>query len=549
MPNIAPGLIGDTVSPAAFRVFLGSPPLLAVERRLLRHMHVTVGSWFVTRRRIREQANEYIELNGSEPDTDAMLRHCHIFFVRRQLFNEVLEKQIAFLEAGKPPREADPDVLACLGEISNSLTPRLNYERRRLEAAKRACADTPHRRELQAAEPLDKWDTLCMMRCLEQDMFPNQGAGGDSEGQARAFLPLPAVQEAAERLARHIVRVGASLSVDGSVLPPPAAAGSSSSNWFSPKDEKFGAKSFVLGDYNKVGLQAQRLRPSDATALLRFSGERMLTSHLQAAAEMKRDPNGFLFRRALWGNVFRRFATNPAFLAHNVAQYWAAAPSSSDSNSANKTQSSSSSPSPPTGGDVTVQHKNPAFLKMPIDLAATVCDHQRLVCPATKLRTQYLYTHHDHAKQLWRSDLVYPSLRMLSATGAQCAEDMLASVLVDGFFAEQELESAGGAAASGTVSLLADDKLRRIISFVNETAAARSRSLDALLQRASAAARTAIVPPLTEDEINWTPEVKTQTTAAAGQDGAGGEENDDEDVVVMEEGVPENQPIPGEKLQ
>ena len=53
-------------------------------------MHVTVGPWFVSRRRVREQANEFVEFDGASMDPEIMLRHCHIFFTRRQLFVDVI---------------------------------------------------------------------------------------------------------------------------------------------------------------------------------------------------------------------------------------------------------------------------------------------------------------------------------------------------------------------------------------------------------------------------------------------------------------------------
>lgn len=544
--TLCPGLVGEVVPSAMFRAYLGAPPQLAVEKRLLRHMtsFTPIGSWFVSRRRIREAANEYIEFDGSTVDTDIMLRHCHIFFVRRQLFNEILEKQVSILEAGKPPREPEPELLACLSEINESIAPRVMYERKRLEHAK-ALSTLPHRRELLPTDPLDRWDTLAMIRCLEHDVISEEYVSpitgnttfsrefvATAEAQAKAFLPLSAVVDSAEKLAQLFVRIGASVAADAAQIPQELKP-------LDKKDEKLVQKTFVPGDYQKSGLLLPRLRPTDATSYFRFYGERALNSNFPSGAAAK-DPI-FYFRRAMWGNVFRRYATNPSFLANSMSQYWALSQKAAEG-----------------------LHPNPPLSKMPFEIADIVCRQQVDICPATKLRAQFMYCHQDHAKQLWRSEMTVPSIRMLSTTGAQCAEDMLSSILVDAFFNELEgrqipvvaefadnnnknntnnnntNNSAEGEEKSKTegeetkeeegeqqqqqrrpvrmlttttssstttntesIPLLSDEKMRQVVMFVNEMIALRASSMETLLQRAQTSLKNIVSPPLSDDEADW----------------------------------------------
>uniref|UniRef100_A0A7S1PRK8 Uncharacterized protein n=1 Tax=Neobodo designis TaxID=312471 RepID=A0A7S1PRK8_NEODS len=258
----------------------------------------------------------------------------------------------------------------------------------------------------------------------------------DVEGRARAFLPVAHVDEGLRNAQR--------LLLGKDPLP------------LDKKDVKSLARQ-TPGDYEKVGTVA-KLRPIDVTSRARFTGEK-------AAAVVTDDP----FTQQLWGHVFRRYATHPQFLQH-ISAYW-----------------------PVASGMVS---KAPVAA-MPADLADAAC-RQQLLFPGHGMRLQHMYSSPQFAKQVWRTDKYVPMPRLLPLLGHTCAEDLLAGLLVDGWWA------ANVDALGADANPLDDGVVRAVRAFVTEHSRLHGDNLDVLLARAVDAAKTAI-PPLTEEEASWKP--------------------------------------------
>jgi hypothetical protein len=434
------------------------------------------------------------------------------------------------------------------------------------------------------------------MRCLEHDLLASESEYDEveliktAESQAKAFLPLTAVSESAHRLAQLFARVGASVAADAAQIPIDFIKNSTPATLLDKKDDKIVQKVFVPGDYQKTGVAVPRLRPTDATAYFRFYGERALMGTTAANLQQQQKDPLFFFRRSLWGNVFRRFATNPHFLSNSMSFYWAAKsglhPLSLNNNNNNNNEIFSSSSS--------------SSLKMPKHIADIVCRQQVDICPATKFRAQFMYCHQDHSKQLWRSELTVPSLRLLSTTGIQCSEDLLASALVDAFFHELEgkqvvsaftdnnkqegennnkknnnttednnitkkksernnkqesnnknKSSSSSTATISNVDLLSDEKMRQIISFVNEMVALRSTSMDSVLQRAQTSFKNVVCPAVSDIEAEWhapKPQQQQEQTSTTSEETTTEIEGDDDEEVDGEgETIPITSSEEGEK--
>lgn len=310
--SVFPGFCGDfAVTP--FRVFLGTLPNLAVEERLLRQLQ-PVFAWYSARKRVKEQANEFVEVDLASCDPELLLRYCHVYYTRRQIFDELIDKQLTVLETGKAPKVANSALLACLNDCNALILPRLQYEQRLLMNAKKACV-VPYRRELKPDSPLEPHDALCMMRVVEEDV----SGVPDAEMQARAYLPREAVEKRLGELVATLFGSDAKPALD-------------------KKDQKL-LQRLVPGDYSKVGC-TEKWRPVDVTTVHRFIGERL---HARVPADQ-------FFRRSLWGHVFRKYATHPGYLS-SASLYWAR-----------------------QGG----LHPNCPLTTMPIELAEAVCVQQNL---------------------------------------------------------------------------------------------------------------------------------------------------------------------------
>lgn len=419
-----PGLCGElTATP--FRVFLGTLPTLAVEERFLRQLQ-PVYAWYSSRKRVKEQANEFIEIDLASCDPELLLRYSHVYYVRRQLFEELVDKQLTLLDTGKAPKMADPALLECLRSCNADIADRLNYEVRQLQMAKRA-ACVPGRRELDPNAPLEIHDYACMMRLVEEDTCGVE----DAEMKARAYLPRDLVEAKVSYLTKRLL-------------------GSDAKGALDKKDVKLFNR-MIPPDYVKVG-SIEKLRPCDVTAYFRFYGERISKVNLEN-----------YFKRALWGHVYRKFATHPSFL-QGISMYWAR-----------------------HSGLDTSTHAN----TMPKELASAVC-HQQSLFSAIKFRSQYSYTSPDIARQTWKRDVVIPLMRLFPLVGAQIAEDLAAGILVEAFWS--------GLSLGEDADLFGDSLARSVRQFVDEVGNTYEVTADAVLKRVEDGCKVA-VPKLTEEEF------------------------------------------------
>ncbi|ORC90776.1 uncharacterized protein TM35_000072000 [Trypanosoma theileri] len=422
---ICPGLCGDlAVTP--FRVFLGTLPSLAVEERFLRQLQ-PVYAWYGSRRRVKEQASEFLEIDLASCDLELLLRYSHVYYVRRELHAAAVERQFGLLDGGRAAVVAPPALLECLRAGNAAAAPRHRHEAQRLRAVK-AATGGPGRRELDPAAPLEPHDYACMMRLAEED-----AAGGpEAEMQARAFLPRDLVEAKAKDLTQRMMAADARSTLD--------------------KKEAKLFNRIIPNDYVRVG-SVEKMRPCDVTAYFRFYGERISKVNTEN-----------YFKRALWGHIYRKFATHPSFLK-DISMYWARH----------------------TGLD-----PNSLETTMPQELAVSVCKQQNLF-PATKFRSQYLYTSPELARQSWRSDVVIPLLRLFPLMGARAAEDLAASVLVDSFWADLSLGEED--------NLLKDTLIRTVRHFVDEVGNMYEVNTDAVLKRVEEGYKIA-VPNLTSEELH-----------------------------------------------
>ncbi|AIO00507.1 hypothetical protein LPMP_302840 [Leishmania panamensis] len=377
--SVFPGLCGD-VARTNYRIFLGTLPNLAVEERFLRQVQ-PVFPWYASRKHVKEQASEFLEIDLASCDPELLLRYTHVYYARRQLHDELISRQLTLLETGKAAKVADSALFTCLAEMNTVITPRLQYELHLMEQAKKACR-IPQRRELNPDAALEAYDYLCMMRVVEED------AGGvpDAEMQARAYLPRKALEAKAKELA--------ALFFGGSTCAKKDSVGA-----LDKKEQKL-LQRMIPADYSRVGA-VEKLRPVDVTALYRFTGERVCGL-----------PADKLFARALWGHVFRKVGSHPLYL-QRVSLYWA--------------RHSGLDPQSDTSA-------------MPADLARAVCVQQTLF-PALKYRAQFLYTSPDMLRQKWRSDHIVPLLRFFPLLGAPAAEDLAAQLVVEGEWAKLGIEA------------------------------------------------------------------------------------------------------------
>ena len=365
--NLCPGLLGDAVSGTA-KVFLGSQPSLTVEKRLLKHMQV-VYPWYSSRKRSKEQVNDFLELELPSLDPEVFMRYSHVFFSRRQAYFDTLDKLSSVLDKGKLPKEAQPSVLACLEECAATFAQRKNFEIKRLEHAKK------HSRELEPKANIDNWDYPCLMRLIEEE----DGVIVDAEGRAQAFLPLQQSMDAAAALARAIVpadQLRPNISLD-------------------KKETKLISK-FLLPSYQRFGT-VDKIRPIDFTTYHRAFGERVIKPAQGAT------PGGAqVFTSYLWGHIFRKFAQHPEYILQS-SQYWTKSAKISGTTQA---------------------------AQMPAEVALAVSRQQQSL-PAHRFMFQMQYCNAENAKQQWRSEPFVPLHRLHPLIGHAVAEDLMASVLVE----------------------------------------------------------------------------------------------------------------------
>lgn len=415
-----PGLCGDAAA-APLRVFLGTQPVLAVEQRLLRQIQ-PVFPWFTSRKRVKEQANDFLEIDLAAIDGELMLRYPHVFYVRRQVFDESVEKQLALLEGGKAPKMADQAVMDCLTGIHVSVAKQIHTEIDKLREIKKLCT-VAGRRELDPTAPLHYHDLLCMMRVAEEDAVTIP----DVESRCKSFLTSERIHGCAVALAKEFF-------------------GSETKYELDKKDQRLWSRMFP-SDYSKVGC-VEKYRPTDVAGYYRFFGERACK---QSDA----------FRRGLWGNIFRKFATHPHYLC-SVSQYW----------------------SVESGLDT-----KPNDVTLPMDLAKAAATQASLF-PAMKFRTMYFYTSPEIAKTAWRLEAFVPHMKLFPLMGHTISEETLAWLLVEDFWR--------GLGISDDGSVTNDAVIRAVKQFVSDVSSLREANAELLLTKVSDCAPKVI--PVTESE-------------------------------------------------
>ncbi|CCW68140.1 unnamed protein product [Phytomonas sp. Hart1] len=367
--SICPGLSGDLTA-VPYRFFLGTLPGLYVEKRILRQLQA-VFPWYALRKRIREQNNEFIELDLGGCDPELILRYAHVHYSRRQVHDELIERQLTILETGKLINLSDASLLKCLTDCNALILRRLDYELHQLQKAKRAC-NVAHRRELNPDDILEPHDHLCMMRVVEEDVC----GVSDAEMKACAYLPFGLV----ERKAQEFIRT----------LGGDHSDNKEGDYILGKKDQKL-LQRLIPADYAKVGC-VKKLRPVDVTTYYRFAGERLNRFH----------PIDQYFKRCLYGHVCRKVATHPPYL-RSISMYWARY-SGLDAHSSLTTMSP--------------------------ELAEAVCT-QQLLFPALKFHSQFLYSSPDLVRQMWRTGNVVPLMKLYPLLGAAAAEDLAAGMVVE----------------------------------------------------------------------------------------------------------------------
>jgi hypothetical protein len=474
--NLAPGLIAD-VAGANIKVFLGTQPSLVVSKRLLPQMQ-SCYPWYSSRKSIKEQTNEFIELDAAALDVELFLRHCHIFFTRRQVYQDTLDKLTTLVEKGKLPKEAQPSTLTCLGQVMEQSRTRSAFEEKQLLFTKKMCS-----LELEPNAALDSWDIPAMMRVFAERQSPIE----DAEAKAKAFLPAQTMMEAAEHLAKI-------------VLPSEIQKGA-------PMEKKdlrlIGKHLLSTYDYKKIGC-VDKMRPLDVTAYYRFFAER--------SVKPGQGPTG-TFIPLLWGHVFRKFATHPEYLMQH-SKYWLS-----------EVDRKSGSP-------------------MPSDLALAVCAAQNAL-PATQLRLLNQYTNVEYSKHLWRKDWFVPLFRLFPLLGHGVAEDVMAGLMIDSAWSKLKL--------TPTSNPLDEQVVKEVQAAVSEAAALRESNPDLFYSKVIEAAAVAMPPALTEVEKAWLADFEAgrldPKVTPVENDGTAESGEDYEIEYIYEEGIPELDPIPNEKLQ
>lgn len=432
-----PGICAEMPT-MSFRLFLGTLPSKSVEHKLLVDC-LPVHYWFSSRKRVKEQANEFLEMDMASCDPELMLRYCSIPFVRRHLFHELVDKQLSLLETGKAISLPDAPLVRSLEECIGVSSSQLEWEKKKLErppffslvnrrvdSSGVSMSDERARSNDLHTHMVEPCDLLYLMRQWERShSFLGPGASSvhhcekdeigeqDLEMRARAFLCKSRVQKSFFQLASLFsLEDPTGMSKNGEVKGGKEEPLSSSSLVlpFEKKELKLFQRQYPK-DVVKVGT-SEKMRPGDVTAYYRFMGERLFSKRppREGGDKGKKSSPASFFYQALMGNVFQKIATHPMYL-QSISMYWAREcgldPASSLST-------------------------------MPLTLAKAVCAKQRLF-PAMKLHAQFLYTSPDIARRQWRSDYVIPLLRLFPLLGKRMAEEMAASLVVDSIWASARI--------------------------------------------------------------------------------------------------------------
>lgn len=368
MASIFPGLCADfPVTP--FRLFMGTLPAKKIEHQFQTQFQ-PVYAWLSSRKRVKEQASEYLELDLASCDTELLLRYCEIPFIRRFVFSELVDKQLTLVETGKAAPLPDSGLLQCIEDCMKLLSPRVDAEIQQLQtlvSSKAAGQTEPGNRNV---EP---YDLLHLIYKAEINLCSGIP---DAEMQARAFLCRQHVEECLSTLFKDL---GSAESGTPTPMIVPRV---------DKKEQKLLQRQ-IPPDTTRIGSVA-KWRPSDVTTYYRFMGQKVAAGRS-------------FFTQALYGHTFRKIATNPLYLQQlslNWARY--------------------------TGLDPAAEP-----LVMSDELSKAVCA-QQLLFPALKLKAQYLYTSPDVARRQWRTDrTLIPLFRLFPLLGKPAAEDLAAQLVVE----------------------------------------------------------------------------------------------------------------------
>lgn len=465
--TLAPGLCAEFPA-TPLRLFLGTLPSKKVEQRLSRDL-LPVHAWFASRKRVKEQANEFLELDLASCDAELMLRYCGIPFIRRYLFHELVDRQLTLIETGKAAPLPDIGLAKCLEDcMSTAVAPRMEFELEQLRRWPRANGNMEnggitHQNDNVSggvsssfpsssssnvsSAPVEAHDLLFLMREVENRTYP---LAPDAEMQARPFFPKQRVQAGAEALVRLFQHQG------GSAAPSPVLS--------DKKDVRLLQRQSP-GDAVRIG-GVEKMRPADVTAYFRFVGERLVFPAAGGGSSKKKGvdtpaPASF-FRQALMGNVFKKIATHPAYI-ESLSTYWSreAGWEEPGSNPSDVPSSSSSSSFPAS---------------LPPTLSRAVCGQQTMF-PALKWRAQYLYTSPDIARRRWRTEnTTIPLMRLFPLLGRPAAEDLAAALVTESLWAKLGISTADGSDASP----LQEHILRELKDHINRVSAAFERNPEEL---------------------------------------------------------------------
>lgn len=392
-------LPGVCTSSAAvpYRLFLGTLPSKKIENALL-NQFVPVHGWFSSRKRVKEHANEFFELDLSSCDAELILRYCDIPFIRQHVFQELVERQLTLLETSKKPISLPEAGFAeCLEEVMSTASQHVSAELAELLSVQKSCSSSiiP-----QATGKVVDSDLLYLMNtAATASTTCSVPHGTHIEMQARPFLCKNMVMESVIQLAKAFHEEGLPFGATSSSSGPPKAP------FALEKRENTLLNRQIPADVVRTGA-VEKLRPVDVSALYRFYGERLMQG--------KDNKGPSYFHQALVGNIFERFATNPVYLS-SISMYWARY----------------------VGLD-----SDSSLSTLPDDISRASCGMQ-LAFPALKLRALHLYTSPDIARRSWRSQEagLIPLFRLFPLFGRYAAENMAAFLVAESMWKKLPIQS------------------------------------------------------------------------------------------------------------
>lgn len=425
------------------RLFLGTLPSKAVENRLLADS-LPVHYWLTSRKRVKEHANEYLELDLASCDSELMLRYCSIPFIRRHIFSELVDRQLSLMETGKAISMPDSRLMGCLEECMTLASPRLEIEMEQLQQSassslisgqsENSSVNVANRKSFhkeRQKQPVESCDLLYLMRKCERsssvlNSFLSRTenemdvrVAQDAEMQARAFLCKSKIEKSFLNLVPFFSSENFLAAVQRDREKTTTQPTTSSSPPVLPLEKK--EHKLFQRQYPKDALRtggAEKMRPSDVTAYYRFMGERLLSTPVEREGEgkNKKSPlsSASFFHQALVGNALQKIATHPTYL-ESISMYWAK--------------------------EIGLDPMS-SLTSMPTPLAEVVCGQQQMF-PALKLQSQFQYTSPDIARRRWRIDSVIPLMRLFPLLGNAMALEMAASLAMEAIWSSVRIPEKG----------------------------------------------------------------------------------------------------------